>query len=220
MLPLLPNTCQLNRGALGGQCRCAGRGECQKSRQCGLNFTPLERGFLPCLWVFSAGTCQEQQNLLHHILGRPWGCFSLCWVLVESAEEPGVGWETFPQRTGHQAWAGRNRGKAGLGNSIHRRAGLSGECRGRANPARSKHRATITAVAFWFVLLLVWVKMRARRRSCPHSSARTVSRASRRSRGRWISVCLVFAMALRCRKHQRSTGSPPHVCTPGLVTSW
>ncbi|RLW07008.1 hypothetical protein DV515_00003898 [Chloebia gouldiae] len=26
-------------------------------------------------------------------------------------------------------------------------------------------------------------------------------------------------MALHCRKDQRSTGSPPHVCTPGLVTS-
>lgn len=90
-----------NRGALGGQCRCARRGESQKLRQCGLNFTPLERGFLPCLWVFSAGTCQEQQNLLHHILEQPWGCFSLCWVLMKSAEEPGMGHETFLWRTRH-----------------------------------------------------------------------------------------------------------------------
>lgn len=84
---------------------------------------------------------------------------------------------------------GGNSGKAGLGKSIHRRAVLSGERGGKANTARSKHRTTITALAFCLVLFLVRIEMRARRRSCPHSSARTVNRASREEQ-RLLDFCL------------------------------
>lgn len=41
-----------------------GEEKARKSRQCGLNLTPLERGFLPCLWV------------------------SQCWDLPGAAEAP------------------------------------------------------------------------------------------------------------------------------------
>jgi len=87
MSTLLPNTCRLNRGALGG----SKEGRKPELQQSGLNFTPLERGLLPCSWFFSARTYQEQQILLDRILEQPWDCSDLCWLPVESIEEPGMG---------------------------------------------------------------------------------------------------------------------------------
>lgn len=128
-------------------------------------------------------------------LGAASACAGCSWKVQRNQ-----GWDTkhFTEGQGIGTRLGQegSNGRAGLGKSIPRRAVLSSECGGKANPTRKPAASTGLQSLHWLFVLccdsflfLVWIKMRARRRPCLHSSAMTVSRASREEQ-RPLDFCL------------------------------
>lgn len=165
------------RGVLGGQCRCAGWGESQKSGQGGLSVTPLQCGFLPCLWGFQFCCFRPARSSRTS--------FIISWSSLGAASAggkgrgAGVGWETFLGET-ENSDLGREGAKSWFGEK-HSQEGKW--LWGKANPGlQSLLWLFVLCFLSCFALLLLnscLDQERDQSRSCPQSSEQTVSRTSR-----------------------------------------